>query len=240
MSKYLTRILFPCSLAAVWLVGCQALTSIDRSEIDDELFRTPAGAGGKGGSGDTGGSDTGGSDTGGGGGGGEAGAAGEGGGAGEAGAGGAGGDAGQGGGAGEAGAGGGAGEAGAAGAGGSPPLTFAAVQSQLTTQGGCANAGCHTGAAPAGKFDLSLADLQGATNKPNCTDFPTYLGTLAGGGFDYTKSLLWAKLNPGTTLPAPVPPAANGVCGNHMPAGSPGNQALADLVRDWIQQGAQP
>jgi hypothetical protein len=228
MTNYLTRVIFPASIAGIMLLGCQALTSIDRSDIQDDLFKSPAGATGtagddSGGSGDPGGSDTGGS----GGEGGGAGEAGAGGGAGEAGAGGE-----AGGGAGEAGAGQGGG--GAAGAGGGAALSF---ETDVLPKLSKCTAACHDpkSATPSGGLKMTFDDLKAGDQKSTCAEFPTYLDLV-----DPEKSFLYNKLLPvagNTALPVG--------CGDRMPQAAPpasgtGNQVLADLVLQWIQGGAQP
>jgi hypothetical protein len=86
----------------------------------------------------------------------------------------------------------------------------------------------------AGLVFTGIADeliLPGSDPNPSCTAFQSTTAYVVPG--NPQASFLWAKLNPGT------PPLPAG-CGGKMPPGSGGNQVLADLVAQWITEGANP
>lgn len=109
--------------------------------------------------------------------------------------------------------------------------TWQAIQQQILVGHACANALCHSGAAPAGGLDLTTANAYAALVNVPSTVSPHQRVTPG----DHSISFLWEKLAAATLAPnGPVVP------GTPMPAG--GGAALTadelEAVKLWIRNGA--
>lgn len=120
------------------------------------------------------------------------------------------------------------GVAGQGGSGGSGGLSFAAdVLPKMTET--CTP--CHEGQFPGGNLLFNYESLMGVDDFASCDKYQAQPNYVVPGNAE--ASFLWAKMNPSISLPI-------NDCGRKMPLGTPGTQALTNLVFAWINQGAKP
>ncbi len=108
-------------------------------------------------------------------------------------------------------------------AGGSP--SFAEVQAQIFDVS-CAVSGCHVGAGAPFGFDLSSGVSYGNTVGVASAEIPTFNRVTPGNAND---SYLYMKVVDDPRI-----------MGDPMPFGNPLDQARIDLLRQWIEEGANP